>query len=137
MSGGLKIFYLVLAANHNRHGGRLHPAHVHHIVVARFPRTNGVAPCQIHADQPIGITSAPRRIIQPAEFAIVPQIVQRLFHALIVERVQKQTQNRFFVADKLQHLVHQKLSFAIRVAGVDNRRRLLRQKFYHVELPLR
>ena len=116
-------------------------------VVARTPCRQRVGTRKIHADEPIRPRPGKRGLLQIVELRIVSQGSICLLDALFVQRIQQNAFHRLRIAQIVQHLVHKKLSFAVRVARMHNLVRLRNKPLHdaellftvlrHKELPLR
>ncbi len=96
----------------------------------------GVGAGHVDAVEPVGPTASQRRDRQRHELLVVSELVEGTAHRGRVEIADEAALHRpgFRVAEKVDHLVHQQLSFPVRVTGVDHAVGLLDQPLDDGEL---
>ena len=94
----------------------------------------GHGPGQIDAGQPVKLGAGTGSLAHARKLCVVVHAGKLAPQARRVQGPGLQAQDPAFVADKLKHLVHQKLAFPVKVRGVDSRGADGKERTYDLEL---
>ncbi|MNV32296.1 hypothetical protein D3C71_1236300 [compost metagenome] len=133
-----EVFDLFIAAHHQPKHWRLDAPDGEHALITGVTPQNRVGTCHVDAVQPVGAGSREGRNAQRDKFAVGAQTRNRTLHRLRVEIVNQATLNLLTLFRRqfevVEHLVHQKLPFPVRVTRVNHFFGIVKKTFDDVEL---
>ncbi len=135
---GDKVLNLFIAAHHQPQHRRLDAPYREHPLVARVAPQQRPGAGHIDAVKPVGPCPRQRRDAERNKFAVGAQATNRPLYRLRVEIVNQTALDTLTLLRReleiVEHLIHQQLTLAIRVTGVNNLAGLAKQTLDHVDL---
>ena len=117
---------------------RLHAPHGEHALIARVAPEDGVGAGHVDPVQPVSARARKRRDAQRDKLAVGTQTRDRTLYRLRVEVVYQAALHLLTLFRRqfkiVQHLIHQQLSFPVRVTRVHDFFGFMQEALDHVEL---
>ncbi len=135
---GDEVLNLFITTHDQPQHRRLHAPHGEHALIARVAPEDGVGAGHVDTVQPVRARAGQRRDAQRNKFAVGAQARDRTLHRLRVEVVDQAALHLLTLFRRqfkiVQHLIHQQLSFPVRVTRVHDFIGFMQEALDHVEL---
>src|SRR5450631_2942450 len=124
----LEVFDLAVTANDEAEQWRLHPPYRENAIVPTRAPQDRVEASQVNAIEPVRALARQGRFGEASELRVRPELAERLLNRGRREIGDQEPIDWALVAEELQHLVDEELSFAIGIAGVHDPARLRQER---------